>query len=109
MTEKAIKDSAGPTEVTAQNTWVTLKGLDVGQRVAISGRSNSLSGVWRLQRLLAGDTNWNDVTDIRGTAISFTDIGAEFTYETDAGCDLRAGIATGDYTSGGVFVHLRKG
>jgi hypothetical protein len=109
MSEKATVDSAGPTEVGAQDTWVTLNGVAQGERVAVSGRSSSLSGTWRIQRKLAGDSNWNDVTKDDGTVISFASIGAEVTFEADTGCDLRAGIATGDWTSGSVFIYLRKG
>lgn len=113
MAEKVLTTTVGPTELTAQNTFVTLLGVLHGERVAISARDNSMSGcTWRVQRRFNGqteDTNWKDITDTVGIAITFIDIAAEVTYEADCNCDLRAGINTGDYGSGGVFITLRKG
>ncbi len=84
--------------ITAQNTFTDAVQLNAGQKAAIS-ISGTFSATVTVQRRLDG-SNWRDVE-------SFTSA-VEKTFSADSGCEIRAGVKTGGYSSGTAILLIGK-
>lgn len=94
----SVQVSAG-----AQNTWTDPLLVEPGARVSVSV-SGTFTATVSLQRRLDG-ANWRTVAPAEDPITAPT----ELSYVADEGCELRIGIATGDYGDGAAVCRLGKG
>jgi hypothetical protein len=83
--------------IAAQNTFSDALLVHPGEKVAVSLQPGAATTV-TVQRRLDG-SNWRDIADYTSDY--------EGTYEVDTGCEIRAGVKTGNYGAS-TTVFLRR-
>jgi hypothetical protein len=90
--------------IAAQNTFTDPVKIEGSAVVELSGTWSATVSVQRR----TDETNWRDVTDNNGTAVTFSGNGQYTFTEPCRDAEYRVGIKTGNYTSGTLVAEIQQ-